>query len=185
MADDKTYTGIYDFLEKEGYLTDDSTPEHIEEGKKQYRRWYKNFHKKQSRKNKPEITVIFTNKADYRKVQNQAKKHNRSLSAFLRDCVLSYINNGQYIQLHPDKYTSIEQYLKITEHHVQKIMAQTEDEEINSYTAYDQLLEQFIILKEEITQTLNKPELLKDAIQQYIQEQPWEKQKLLEHIQNL
>ena len=175
------YINQYDFLEKEGYLNDDTDTEAIEEGKKAYRRWYKNDHRKKSKMKKPEVVIILPNREALDFIKQKAQEHNRSMSALLWESTEAYLKQT-YVQVHEKRWEDIQQSLMLTELAIRMVQEiAEEDAEPMSYN-FQVLLEKVLELKEHIENTLDTPQLIAEAIEELLIREPWQKDTLLNLI---
>src|ERR1700682_361398 len=87
------HSAMWEYLESVGVLEKGSDAE-IKAAKKAYWKIYFTKYKKQQRSSKPEYTVNFSKeKKEYERISLAAKKHNMTVTAFLRSAVLAYMNH--------------------------------------------------------------------------------------------
>lgn len=180
--EEKTYTNQMDFLEQEGFLESED-PKAVEEGKRAYRRWYKNLKRKESRERHPEVVVILPNQEALSFIKQKAKEHGRSMSRLLWESTESYLKQN-YLQVQEKRWNDIQQNLMLTEIAVRMIQELAEEESQPMSYNFQILLEKLMDLKELVEMTLNKPDLIEEAIEELLIKAPWEKDRLLKIIQS-
>ena len=180
--EEKTYTNQMDFLEQEGFLESDD-PKAIQEGKCAYRRWYKNQHRKKNKKKHPEVVVILPNTQALEFIKQKAKEHGRSMSALLWEATESYLQQN-YVQVQEKRWEEVQQNLMLTEMHIRQIQELAEEDSQPMSYNFQILLEKLMDLKELVETTLNKPELLEEALENLLIKAPWEKERLLKVIES-
>lgn len=117
----KSNSAMWDYLESLGIL-EKGTDEEIKAAKKAYRKIYLLKYKQKQRENKPEFNVYFSNEnGEYGRVESAAKKHNMTVTAFIRKTVLAYIEQ-KYIVPDPLQIGKLEQVLSECLNEVQKIV---------------------------------------------------------------
>jgi hypothetical protein len=99
MAKQRRDTGLWSFLEHSGVL-ENGDADQIAAAKKLYRKAYLKAYKQKQRKEKPEFLVQFSEKEHYSRVAKAAKKHHLSISAFLKNATLAYLDRSYLI---PDR----------------------------------------------------------------------------------
>lgn len=177
------YTNVYDFLEKEGYLDENSGPKAIEEGKKAYRRWYKNQHRKKNKKKHPEVVIILPNIEALDFIKQKAEEHNRSMSRLLWESTESYLKQN-YLQVQEKRWDDIQQNLMLTELHIRMIQELAEENSQPMSYNFQVLLEKIMDLKDLVESTLNKPDIISEALEDLLIREPWQKDHLLKIIQS-
>lgn len=96
----KTNTGLFQYLESLGIL-ETGTEEEIAEAKKAYRKNYLLDYKRKQRARQPEFNVHFSNEnGDFYKVKKGAEKHHCTITTFIHDATLFYIEQKFIV---PDK----------------------------------------------------------------------------------
>lgn len=90
----KSKSGMWEYLDSVGVL-EKGIDEEIKTAKKQYRKKYLLEYKRKQRANKPEYTVVLSkNNGEDERIILGAKKHKRTVSAFLRQATLAYLNQA-------------------------------------------------------------------------------------------
>ena len=117
----KNNSAMWDYLESLGIL-EKGTDEEIKAAKKAYRKIYFLKYKQKQRENKPEFSVYFSNEnGEYGRVESAAKKHNMTVTAFIKKAVMAYIEQ-KYIIPDPLQIGKLEQVLSECLNEVQKIV---------------------------------------------------------------
>src|ERR1035437_8416243 len=117
----KNNSAMWDYLESLGIL-EKGTDEEIKAAKKAYRKIYFLKYKQKQRENKPEFSVYFSNEnGEYGRVESAAKKHNMTVTAFIKKAVMAYIEQ-KYIIPDPLQIGKLEQVLSECLNEVQKIL---------------------------------------------------------------
>jgi hypothetical protein len=94
-------SGMWDYLDSIGVLEHGSDAE-IKAAKKAYRKRYFLQNKRQQRINKSEYTVAFSKaNGEHSRIAEAAKKHKRTVTAFIRLAALAYISQTFVV---PDLY---------------------------------------------------------------------------------
>ena len=113
--------GMWDYLESSGVL-EKGTEEEIKAAKKAYRKEYYLKYKRSQRLQKPEFTVNFSNeKGEYSIIQNAAKRHKMTVTAFIQASSLAYLNR-RYLVPNQDQIASLEQILSQCLNEIQSIV---------------------------------------------------------------
>lgn len=88
----KNNSGMWEYLESLGIL-EKGTEQEINAAKKTYRKIYLLIYKQQQREHKPEFNINFSKEnGDFNKVKKEAEKHHCTITAFIHDATLAYIN---------------------------------------------------------------------------------------------
>ena len=174
--------GVWAFLEDSGVL-ENGSPDEIESARRLYWKEYFRQNKRKQRKHKPEVSVRFTNNESLDEMKVAAKKHEQSLSTFIRDSSLSYIKQ-EFVNPKEEQWEQIQQALYLAELRIKQISE--EDEEAGSFHRnYNFLLEQLMTLEQTIENALNAGHILEDAIRSAVQQKPWRKATLINLIEGL
>lgn len=180
--EEKKYINQMDFLEKEGFL-DSSDPKAIEEGKRAFRRWYKKEHRKKSKQKHPEVVVILPNTEALNFIKLKAKEHGRSMSALMWLATEAYLKQ-EYVQVHEKRWDDIQQNIMLTEIAVRMIQELAEEDSQPMSYNFQVLLEKIMDLKDLVESTLNKPDLITEALEDLLIKEPWQKDHLLKIIES-
>jgi len=91
MRKSHSNSGMWEYLDSIGVL-EKGTDEEIKAAKRAYRKQYFLLQKRKQRTNKPEYTVAFSKtNGEHSRITEAAKKHNRTVTAFIRVAALAYI----------------------------------------------------------------------------------------------
>ena len=174
--------GVWKYLQDSGVL-DHGSAEDIEAARKTYWRFYRSKNKSDRRKLRPEINVGLTGKAMLEMFKEAAKDHNRSLSAFIRDSVVAYLEKS-FVNPNKQDWNKILQVLYKIEIEIRKI-SEDDQEAGNYHRNYELLIEKLMKLESELESTLHNPRMLEHAIRETIQRKPWYKPQLEKLIYSL
>jgi hypothetical protein len=93
----KNNTGMWEYLESLGIL-ERGTEEEINVAKKNYRKKYLLEFKQKQRLKKPEFNVNFSKEnGEFNKVVKEAEKHHCTITLFIHDATLAYINQSYVV----------------------------------------------------------------------------------------
>jgi|SRR5665213_154716 len=121
----RSNSALWEYLESMGVL-EKGTDEEIKAAKKAYRKIYLLKYKQNQRIKKPEFIISFSNeKGEFSRVQSAAKRHNMTITGFIRSSTLAYIEQRYLV---PDslKIAKIEQILAECLNEVQSIVKSKE-----------------------------------------------------------
>ena len=117
----KNNSAMWEYLESLGIL-EKGTDEEIKAAKKAYRKIYLLKYKQKQRENKPEFNIYFSNEnGEYGRVESAAKKHNMTVTAFIKKAVMAYIEQ-KYIVPDPLQIGRLEQVLSECLNEIQTIV---------------------------------------------------------------
>ena len=167
--------GVWKYLQDSGVL-DYGSAEDIEEARKTYWREFRRQNKAKRRLERPEINVALTGKTMLEMFTEAAKDHNRSLSAFIRDSVVAYLEKS-FVNPNKQDWHKILQVLYKIEIEIRRI-SEDDLEAGNYHRNYELLIEKLMKLESEIESTLHNPRMLEHAIRETIQKKPWYKPQL-------
>lgn len=112
---------MWEYLESTGVL-ERGNDEEIKAAKKAYRKIYHLNYKRSQRMQKPEFNVYFSNKnGEFGRVEQAAKKHHLTVTAFIRKSVLAYLEN-RYIVPDPLQVARLERVLSDCLNEIQGIV---------------------------------------------------------------
>lgn len=90
----KNKNGMLEYLDSIAIL-EKGTEEEINAAKKTYRKKYLLEFKQKQRQNKPEFNINFSKEnGDFNKVKKEAEKHHCTITAFIHNATLAYINQS-------------------------------------------------------------------------------------------
>jgi sortase (surface protein transpeptidase) len=153
--------GMWEYLETLGVL-ENGNDEEIKQAKKAYRKEYYLKYKRSQRHQKPEFTVNFsTDKGEYSKVVSASKRHNLTITAFIRSAVLAYINQS-FLVPNPDQIAALEQILSQCLNEVQSIVQAKEKYHWEREQKFEAIEKRIEKLETEIDQVFRNPPLIHD-----------------------
>jgi hypothetical protein len=151
--------GMWDYLESSGVL-EKGTNEEIKIAKKAYRKEYYLKYKRSQRLQKPEFTVNFSNdKGEYSIIQNAAKRHKMTVTAFIQASSLAYLNR-RYLVPNQDQIASLEQILSQCLNEIQSIVQVREKYHWEREQKFEAIEKRIEKLETEIAQIFRNPPLL-------------------------
>lgn len=147
--------GLWEYLKQSGVL-DTGDQAAIKSAKQKYWKQYRREYKRNRRIQFPEVTVSMDRKT-YDYLQNVAKKHHKTLSAFLRETTLHYLNQTFLIP-NPGLVAQFAQRLRICASDINVIAKHMKKlKQYELYQAYHSLSERIQHLEEYISDTLRNP----------------------------
>lgn len=150
---------MWQYLDSLGVL-EKGTDEEIKAAKKAYRKEYYLKYKHSQRSNNPEFTVNFsTDKGEYSKVASASKKHNLTITAFIRSAVLAYIDQ-RFVVPNSDQVATLEQILSQCLNEVQIIVKAKEKYHWEREQKFEAIEKRIEKLESEIDQVFRNPPLL-------------------------
>jgi len=159
--------GMWEYLESSGVL-EKGTEEEIKSAKKAYRKEYYLKYKRSQRLQKPEFTVNFSNdKGEYSIIQNAAKRHKMTVTAFIQASSLAYLNR-RYLVPNQDQIASLEQILSQCLNEIQSIVQVREKYHWEREQKFEAIEKRIEKLETEIAQIFRNPPLLKHDSQSQI-----------------
>lgn len=173
---DIVYKNVWDYLEQQGLLTEESTEAQIEAGKKAYWKWYRNKHKQNQRKSQPEITVSFSSKSEYVEFKQLADVNARPLSVFLKEAALAY-SKQDYLEINSEHWKKIDQVLSMFQMKMFQL-EEEDDEGMYYHRNYQLLMSEIYELKTKLDEILNHPPLLENSLRATLIKAPWKKSDL-------
>ena len=151
--------GMWEYLESSGVL-EKGTEEEIKATKKAYRKEYYLKYKRSQRLQKPEFTVNFSNdKGEYSIIQNAAKRHKMTVTAFIQASSLAYLNR-RYLVPNQDQIASLEQILSQCLNEIQSIVQVREKYHWEREQKFEAIEKRIEKLETEIDQIFRNPPLL-------------------------
>ena len=150
---------MWEYLEPSGVL-ENGTDEEIKAAKKAYRKEYYLKYKRTQRLQKPEFTVNFSNeKGEYSSIQQAAKRHKMTVTAFIHASALAYLNR-RYLVPNQDQVASLEQILSQCLNEIQSIVQVREKYHWEREQKFEAIEKRIEKLETEITQIFRNPPLL-------------------------
>ncbi|MFZ2205514.1 MAG: hypothetical protein WAV23_02905 [Minisyncoccia bacterium] len=117
----KSNSGMWEYLESLGIL-EKGTEEEINIAKKTYRKKYLLEFKQKQRIKKPEFNINFSKEnGEFGKVSKEAEKHHCTITAFIHDATLAYINQS-YVVPNTLQIAQLEQILSDCLNEIQTIV---------------------------------------------------------------
>jgi len=152
--------------------------EEIAQAKKEYRRYYMRQYKREKRGNKEEI-VLSIPKNFHKKLNTSARKYGVSIPRFLLEIVRAHINSAPVIH-HPDKFAKLE--IEIARLHSELVFIGDKMMQTPYEPDLAQLIEKVESI-EKITTSASNCASLKDFLIQFTQENPHNKQQIINILQ--
>jgi len=152
-------SGMWDYLDSIGVLKQ-GTDEELKAAKKAYRKTYFLQHKRLQRANKHECTTTFSKgNGDYGRVALAAKRHKRTLAAFVRVATLAYISNTYIV---PDAFqiARLEQLLSQCLNEIKTIIKPREKYFWERERRFELIERRISKLETDINEVLRNPPLL-------------------------
>lgn len=170
--------GMWAYLDASGVL-EKGTEEEIRAVKKAYRKQYLLNYKRKQRTSKPEYAVnLSKDNGEYSRILSAAKKHNKTVPAFLRMATLAY-NNKTYII--PDRLliARLEQLLSQCLNEIQLIVQQKEKYFWGKEQKFKDIEKRIEKLEFEISEAFNQPPTIEELVIREINKKPELKGQLL------
>ena len=174
--------GVWKYLQDSGVL-DHGSAEEIDAARKTYWREFRRQNKAKRRLERPEINVALTDKTMLDMFKEAAKDHNRSLSGFIRDSVVAYLEKS-FVNPNREDWNKVLQVLYKMEIEIRKI-SEDDLEAGNYHRNYELLIEKLMQLESDLEVVLQNPMMVEDAIREAIQKKPWHKPQLEKLIHSL
>lgn len=173
-----TKSSIYAFLKSSGVLENGSHDE-IQKVRKEYWREYKSRWRRNKRKIEKEISISLT-QDELKQLSEQAKRHKRSRTKFIKQACFAYINKSFIV---PDvkEVRKISQQLSLIYNSIHEL---TEDNTIE-FKSGRIILENIYKLEREILPVLYHPKSLEALIKEHIDKNARNKDSLIEFINSL
>lgn len=167
MAPRRT-TNLWAYLESSGVLVTGDA-QMIAAAKQQYRKTYLKAYKQKQREQKPEFLVQLSRKdGEVSRIVSAAKKHQLSVTAFLREATLAYIDRRYLL---PDRIV-VGKLVAILESCLNEIRTMTSSKIKSAYVIderYEAIEKRITTLENEINQLICHPQLLERAVAEAIQ----------------
>ncbi len=160
-------------------VLENGTEQDIAKAREQYWREYKANWRRNKRKTEKSFTISFTGN-ELSVLSTTAKKHKKSVSAFIKASCLAYIQK-QYVV--PDAYVvnSVRELLAMN-----YMSLKSAFDNLNvPYQAGIELLHRMSELEANVTTQLHNPKSLDDIVIEAINKEPEYKERLLQLLQNL
>jgi hypothetical protein len=175
----KNNRAMWEYLESiEGLLERGSDAE-IKEAKKAYRKTYLLKYKQKQRLEKPEFNVNFsTEGGEYDRVEQASKRHDMTITAFIREATLSYITKTYVV---PDKMgiAHIEQLLANCLNEIQTIIKQKEHYSFEREQKCEIIEKRIEKLEEEINQFFRQPLPVEEYVKRAVTKDPKLREQIL------
>ena len=160
----RTNHGMWEYLDSLGVLVN-GTDEEIKAAKKAYRKQYLLEYKRGQRNRKPEFTVNFsTEKGEYFSVAYAAKYHHMTITTFIHNAVLAYLNQ-RFVVPNQEQIANLEQVLAQCLNEIKSIVKPRERyfwEKDRKMEAIEHRIEK---LEKEINQIFRNPPLIQNDSQ--------------------
>ncbi|MCW3120850.1 MAG: hypothetical protein JWQ38_342 [Flavipsychrobacter sp.] len=169
---------LYQFLERKGVLTN-GTDADIASAKQQYWKEYKAAWRKRQRQETREFTIVCTPK-EAKVIIDAARRHKRSLQAFVKDATLGYVSR-RYIVPDVLAISTIQQQLAVNYNALQLMF----DESIVPYQLGKSLMQQISALEQTVLEQLRSPKTLEQWIADTVHGSPEYRDLLIMLLQNL
>lgn len=164
MMSRKTNSGLWEYLERIGIL-ENGTDDEIKAAKKAYRKEYLLKYKQKQRTHKPEFTVNFSNKkGEFYKVKEAAKKHNVTITSFIRKATVAYINQ-KFIVPNISQIAKLEQLLSQCLNEIQSIVKVRDRYFWERDKRLEKIENRITKLENEINEVFRNPPLAKELTQ--------------------
>lgn len=146
----RTNTSLWAYLDSVGVL-EKGTEDEIKTAKRNY--WKKYFfeYKKSQRQNKPEFSIgLSRKKGEYKLIADASKKHKQTITAFIKNSSLAYINKKFLV---PDKtqIAKLELLLMQSMNEIQRIARKEKNRQ------YYLLQKQIQLMQKSISEALRNP----------------------------
>ena len=155
----KNKNGMLEYLDSIGIL-EKGTDEEINAAKKTYRKKYLLEFKQKQRQNKPEFNINFSKEnGDFNKVKKEAEKHRCTITAFIRNATLAYINQT-FVVPNILQIAELEQILSDCLNEIQTITKYREKyhwERDRKLETIEKIIEK---VEQQIDEVFRKPEML-------------------------
>jgi len=174
----KNKSNLYIYLDCTKVLETGSEQD-IAKAKKEYWQSYKAEWRKKQRQTTKEFTIVCEPK-DAAVIEDAAKRHKRSLQAFIKVSCLAYIRT-QYVVPDVIAISTIRQQLAMNYNALQKLL----DENMISYREAATVLRKVSELETIVLSQLNNPKTLEQLIAEAVLRTPEYKSKLIKLLQNL
>lgn len=151
-------------------------PSLIKQAKERYRRMYKAMWRKTSRRETKAVTVQWS-KEEYRMLKHEAERHNRSITRFVKEATIGYINN-RYVPLHRDEIQRLLQLIGMTYNRIEEV---AEDRGI-AIVPERELKEVFSQLEQSIRIVIYSPKTVWQILDKVLSDTPEVAGELLSYI---
>lgn len=146
-----SFDSLQAYLKHTGVLSW-GTPYEIAAHKKEYRRAYHRHWRKKRRKERPEVTVSFS-QTEYRRLRSNAKRHDLSLPLFLRETTFAYLDQTILIP-NRDNVDLIIQHLRLWQTELYRVSDHSKAKSFEEfYSTYRFLAQKVRGMEDHITQT--------------------------------
>jgi hypothetical protein len=169
---------MWDYLDQCGVL-ENGTDADIKAAKREYKKQYFKRYRQERRTDKPEYSVGFSRKnGEYGKIVLAAKQHGMTVTRFVREAALAYLDR-RYIIVLPRRAAQLQQLLMDCLNEIKGISQLKERYSFNREQKVEAITVRVGKLEEQIRETLHFPQLLEDAISNAVTEDPAFRFKLL------
>ena len=161
------HTGMWAYLNSTGVLEKGSNAE-IKAAKREYRKQYFLKYKQSQRSKKPEFIISFSKEnGDYGRILKAAKTHKMAFSGFVREAVLSYVNQT-FLVPNSDQLLRLEQILSQCLNEIQSIVKPKERFSFERERKFEEIEKQIEKIRVNINQIFRNPPLCKHDHQNQI-----------------
>jgi hypothetical protein len=175
----KNNRAMWEYLESIEGLLERGNDAEIEEAKKAYRKTYLLKYKQKQRLENPEFNVNFSNEGgEYDRVEQASKKHNMTITAFIREATMSYITKTYVV---PDRegIAHIEQLLANCLNEIQTIIKQKERYNFEREQKYEAIEKTVERLEDEINKFFRQPLPVGEYVKRAVIKDPRIKEEIL------
>lgn len=171
----KRYDAFYQFMEP--FLAG-ANKEEIEQAKKEYRKKYKAQWRRDNRKDYKELTIQW-DKNEYQLVKTEAQKHKLSVTRFVKQAALAYINKN-YLVLNYNEAIKIMQLLALIYNRIEEL----HNENILPLQFVKTLQLEMNQLEKDIRLIMFSPKTIEKILADILIEKPNAKTYLINFIEN-
>ncbi|MCH8904457.1 MAG: hypothetical protein IIA45_11145 [Bacteroidetes bacterium] len=174
----KKDNNLYEYLERTGVLqTGDE--DLIQKARNEYYKLYQKEYKRNRRITHPEFSIHFA-PDEHLTIAEAARKHNMSISRFIKDASLSYTKQV-YLALDPVRIGRIEQSLSQIINEIRSL-AESKDFWLDSQASLDKIYSIVNELEDKVSQELRRPVKLDNLINELLSKNPDLKEQLIKNI---
>lgn len=178
-----THPNMFDYLDAQGVL-ENGTDEDIKAAKRAYKKLYFKRYRKERRAEQPEFSIGFSRKSgDYGKITLAAKRHSMTVTRFIREATLAYLDR-RFLTLLPHRIAEVMQLLMDCRNDVKAISQMKERSSYDREQKYQAISDRIALLEGQLQRYLHYPELLEEAVSHATTTDPALRGKLLAVLSN-
>lgn len=169
---------MFDYLDGLGVL-ENGNDEDIKAAKRAYKKLYFARYRKERRAEQPEFSIGFSRKSgDYGKITLAAKRHNMTVTRFIREAALAYLDR-RFVTLLPHRVAEMMQLLMDCRNDVKTISQMKERSTYDREQKYQAISNRIGTLEARLSGFLHYPQLLEEAVSHATSSDPALRGKLL------